>query len=180
MSDPRRDGVPEAPLAGGEPAAPGWFVVGLGEAAWREMAGCGRYAKFESDAAPFAELGVNVHVLRPGEPSGNYHGEDGQETFVVLSGECLLLVEGEERPLRQWDVFHAPAWTRHTFVGAGDGPCAILMVGARKGSGGVIYERDPVAVRHGAVSPVQTDDPDVAYRGRPELEPVAFDPSWLR
>jgi uncharacterized cupin superfamily protein len=173
-------GVAEAPLRDGEPTAPGWFAVALAEAAWREMAGWGRYAKFESDAAPFADFGFNVHVLMPGEPSGNYHGEDAQETFLVLSGECLLLVEGEERTLRQWDVFHAPAWTRHIFVGAGDGPCAILMVGARNETGDVIYERDPVAVKHGAVSPVETTDAAVAYRGRPELEPVPFDPSWLR
>jgi oxalate decarboxylase/phosphoglucose isomerase-like protein (cupin superfamily) len=58
-----------------------------------------------------------------------YHSEGVQEGFFVLSGECTLIVEEEERQLRQWDYFHCPAETRHVIVGAGDGPCAILMLG---------------------------------------------------
>ena len=89
----------------------------------------------ESEEAPFRDFGVNVHVVWPGQPSALYHSESGQEAFLVLSGECMLLVEEQERPLRQWDFVHCPADTRHIFVGAGAGPCAILMIGARPEDG---------------------------------------------
>ncbi len=58
-----------------------------------------------------------------------YHGEAGQEDFLVVSGECTLVIEGEERRLRAWDFVHCPPWTKHVFVGAGEGPCVIVTVG---------------------------------------------------
>lgn len=97
-----------------------------------------------------------------------YHGENAQEDFLVLSGECVLVVEGEERRLRQWDFVHCPPWTRHIFVGAGDRPCAILMVGTRKASEELIYPVEPVALVHGAGVREETPDPKVAYAGRPD------------
>jgi hypothetical protein len=57
----------------------------------------------------------------------------------VLSRECRLLVEGEERLLRQWDFFQSPAGTEHIFVGAGEGPCVILMTGVRPEDMRVLY-----------------------------------------
>ena len=90
----------------------------------------GAYTRFEGEAR-FPQIGINIGVLEPGQPACMYHGEDDQEDFLVLSGECLLLIEGEERRLEAWDFVHCPAWTEHVFVGAGDGPCAILAVGAR-------------------------------------------------
>jgi uncharacterized cupin superfamily protein len=50
----------------------------------------------------FVDLGLTLQVLQPGQPSGLYHAETNQEGFLVLAGECLLLVEGEERPLQAW------------------------------------------------------------------------------
>jgi hypothetical protein len=38
--------------------------------------------------------------LEPGQPNALYHAESEQEAFLVLSWECRLLVEGEERLLR--------------------------------------------------------------------------------
>ncbi len=61
-----------------------------------------------------------------------YHWEADQEDFLVVSGEALLIVEGEERPLRQWDFVHCPPGTKHTILGAGDGPCIVVAVGARE------------------------------------------------
>src|SRR5215204_563194 len=87
--------------------------------------GCG----FESQEFEFPQLGINLRVLEPGEPNGLYHSENQQEAFLVLSGECGLLVEGEERLLRPWDFFHSPAGTEHIVVGAGARPCVILMAG---------------------------------------------------
>src|ERR1700750_190686 len=118
------------------PASEGWFVVNVRGAEWQTRRGgekrlCGSECAFEADANSSAELGFNVSVLEPGEPNGLYHSESTDEAFLVLAGECTLLVEGEERHLRQWDCFRSPAGTEHIFVGAGDGPCVILMAGVR-------------------------------------------------
>ncbi len=81
----------------------------------------------------------------------------------MLSGECTLVVEEEERKLRQWDYVHCPAGTRHIFVGAGDGPCAILMIGARPEIERLRYPVSEVAAKHGASVAEETENPDEAY-----------------
>jgi quercetin dioxygenase-like cupin family protein len=99
-------------------------------------AACWFANEYGDSPVEFPQFGINVTVLEPGQ-SGVYHAEANQEAFLVLGGECRLLVEGEERRLRAWDFFHSPPWTEHAFVGAGDRPCVILMVGAhvaRKGA----------------------------------------------
>ena len=173
--------MPEAPLTprqhGKAPEGPGWFVLNAAEASWLTGA-FGAYTRFEGDAR-FEQFGLNVGVLQPGEANCYYHGEDEQEDFLVLSGTCLLIVENEERTLRQWDFVHCPQWTEHVFVGAGDSPCALLAVGTRLG-GRVVYPDSEVARRHGAGASRQTTDPDEAYAQVPPDEPVAFDPAWLR
>jgi uncharacterized cupin superfamily protein len=164
--------VPEARLeesgSGLAPTGPGWFVLNVGEAMWLTTEGgekkrSGSECAFETPVAEFAQVGVRIHVLPPGEPNGCYHAENQQEDFLVLSGECTLLVEGEERTLRAWDFFHAPAGTEHIFVGAGDEPCAILMVGSRTGDWTVSYPVSELAARHGASVERETSDPDEAY-----------------
>jgi uncharacterized cupin superfamily protein len=121
----------------------GWFVVNVRDAAWVRTEGFGDACVIEGDAAPFAQIGYTIAVLRPGQPNGLYHREADQEDFLVLAGSCLLLVEGEERPLQAWDFVHCPAGTEHIFVGAGDGPCVIFMAGGRTAS------RDTMCVRSG-------------------------------
>jgi uncharacterized cupin superfamily protein len=122
-------------------------------------------------------------VLAPGEPIGMYHWEADQEDFLVLSGEALLLVEGEERPLRRWDFVHCPAYTNHMIVGAGEGVCAVLAVGARRrhadGEAWGAYPVDDVARRHGAGGEVQTGDADVAYAHLPAREWTPYREGWL-
>ena len=148
------------------PVSPGWFVVNVANAFWgvsdRGSAEV-PFENFEQEGLGFPHFGVNIHVLQPGEPNGKYHSESAQEAFLVLEGECTLLVEGEERTLRKWDFFHCPPDTRHIFVGAGDGPCAILMIGARGEGHSLHYPFDPIAAKHNAQTPEETDDPDVAY-----------------
>jgi hypothetical protein len=90
-----------------------------------------------------------------------------QEGFLVLSGECTLLVEEEARPLRQWDYSHSPAETRHVIVGAGDGPCAILMLGARPEVEMLRYPVSEIAAKYGASVAKETDKPDEAYADWP-------------
>jgi uncharacterized cupin superfamily protein len=172
--------VPEAPLErSGEGLAPkgeGWFVVNAREARWLE-GDYGAYTRFEGDTR-FAQLGINIGVLAPGQPSCLYHGEEDQEDFLVLSGECLLLIEGEERRLKQWDFVHCPPWTEHVFVGAGSGPCALLAVGGRS-SRNVIYPASELARRHGAGAAAETRDPQVAYaENRPDAD-VPYREDWL-
>ena len=165
--------VPEAPLerneAGVYPAGEGWFVVNARDTQWFDSNGLGYYAPFEGENAGFAQLGFNIAVLRPGEPSCMYHREEAQEDFLVLTGECMLIVEGEERPLKAWDFVHCPAWTGHVFVGAGDGPCILLGTGARLAGRGLVYPVDEAALRHGAGVEKETSQGAEAYArfGRP-------------
>ena len=168
---------PEAKLERTEhglvPTEAGWFVLNARDAAWRERDGRGFYSEFEGfEGKPdFAQLGFFVVVLRPGEPMAMYHWEADQEDFLVVSGEAVLVVEGEERPLRAWDFFHCPAGTKHVIVGAGESVCVIVAVGARDRSTGPdwgAYTVDGAAIRHGAGVERETTEPEEAYaRFRP-------------
>ena len=152
------------------PQGQGWFVVNARETQWWERPGRGVLCEFEGagfeGATDFEQLGINVTVLGRGQPLGMYHWEADQEDFLVLSGEALAIVEGEERPMGQWDFLHCPAGTRHTIVGAGEGPCVVLAVGARVHSTGPEwggYVVDEAALRHDAGVRKDTTDPDEAY-----------------
>jgi uncharacterized cupin superfamily protein len=142
----------------------GWFVMNLREAAWQTApnAPLGSWVAFEADGVP-QQVGVGVHVLMPGESPGRYHSESDQEGFFVLSGECVLVVEGEERRLRQWDYFHCPPGTAHITVGASEEPCAIFMLGARTPGSLTDYIPDPVAARNGASVQERTGASKEAY-----------------
>jgi uncharacterized cupin superfamily protein len=163
--------VPEARMgeteAGLEPQTDGWFVVNAADAGWWHNDAFGEKCRFEARERPFPQIAIHLVVLHPGKPNCMYHGEEIQEDFLVLSGECLLLVEGEERPLKAWDFVHCPAWTEHVFVGAGDGPCVVLMVGARPDVE-VVYPVSEVALRHGAGVERETRSPDEAYAVFPD------------
>lgn len=171
------DEAPLRPTPGGlVPEGPGWFIVNAREARW--LTGhFGAYTRFEGEAR-FPRLGFNIGVLEPGQPSCYYHGEDEQEDFLVLSGECLLLIEGEERRLRAWDFVHCPAWTEHVFVGAGDAPCAILAVGTRL-SDDTVYPESELAQRHRAGAARRTSDPAEAYADIPEDVETPYRDGWL-
>ena len=174
--------VPEATLeqteAGLVPAGEGWFAVNVGDAAWETNGAFGAACFFEGDDAPFAELGINLRVFSPGRSRYLYHAESNQEDFLVLAGECLLLIEGEERPLRAWDFVHCPPGTAHAFVATGDSPCVIVMTGARSGGWpekGIFYPRSDLALHHGVGVETETHSPAEALapfpkwqRGRPE------------
>ena len=159
--------------AGLAPTTQGWFVVNARDAAW-EIGPFGDMCAFESEAAPFTELGVNLRVLQPGGSRGLYHAESRQEDFLVLAGECLLLVEGQERPLRAWDFVHCPPHTEHAFVATSDRPCVILMMGARAREWPerlqIVYPRSELALRHGAGVERETPSPREAQAGLPEWE----------
>jgi quercetin dioxygenase-like cupin family protein len=147
------------------PVTEGWFVVNVRDAEWFSSetrgAACWFANEYGESPVEFPQFGINVTVLEPGQ-SIVYHAESNQEAFLVLGGECRLLVEGEERYLRAWDFFHCPPWTEHAFVGAGDGPCAILMVGAHLGPE-VRYPVSELAARYGASVEKETSDPEQVY-----------------
>jgi uncharacterized cupin superfamily protein len=146
---------------------------------WWERPGRGFVTEFVDDDA---QVGVNLFVLGPGESMSMYHWETDQEGFLVLSGEAVLIVEEEGHPLRQWDYFHCPAPVPHTILGAGDGPCTILAIGARehqrgKGWGG--YPYSDVAMKHDASTEEETTDADVAYARFADRQPGEFREEWL-
>ena len=163
------------------PAEEGWFVVNAREARWHHGEGRGARLAFDGETR-FPQVGINLFVLGPGEPMAMYHWEADQEDFLVLSGEGLLIVEGEERPLRQWDFVHCPARTSHVIIGAGDKPCVVLAVGAREHEssadwGG--YPVDETALRHGAGVERATSEVREAYARLPRREPTGCRDGWL-
>jgi uncharacterized cupin superfamily protein len=177
--------VPQAPLedtgAGLVPVGEGWFVLNAREGRWRHQQGRAERLRFEGETE-FAQVGVSLYVLRPGEAIGMYHWEADQEDFLVLSGEALLLIEGEERPLRQWDFVHCPPGTKHAILGAGDGPSVVLAVGAREHQAGADwggYPVEDVALRHGVGVEEETSDVRQAYARFPDPVATRYRGGWL-
>ena len=176
--------MPEAPLEetehGRVPAGEGWFVLNARDARW-QVNELGAYCGFEGDAR-FPQLGINISVLQPGQPMSMYHWEADQEGFLVVAGEALLIVEGQERPLRAWDFFHCPPRTDHVIVGAGNGPAVVVAVGARIDSTGDDwggYTVDEAAIRHGAGVETATTKGPEAYARFTRPAPQKYQDGWL-
>jgi uncharacterized cupin superfamily protein len=150
------------------PETDGWFVLNAADAPWRRHPQFGTSCPFEGESR-FPEVGIRLRVLWPGQPNGMYHRESVQEDFLVVAGECLLLIEEEERALKAWDFVHCPAETDHIFVGAGSGPCLIVMVGSRA-PGTIRYPVSELAQKHGAGVEEETDVPGEAYARFPDVE----------
>jgi uncharacterized cupin superfamily protein len=150
------------------PEGDGWFVVNVRDVPWSGREGLGAASMFESSKrASLHDLGINIRVVEPGQPVCMYHGEGEQEDFLVLTGECTLLIDGQERRVKAWDFVHCPPWAEHVFIGAGSGPCAILMVGTRKPEDAVRYPVSELAARYGASVERETTDPAEAYAAYP-------------
>lgn len=177
--------VPEAPLEptehGLRPTGEGWYVLNARDACWLHTEGRGAYCDLEGDQ-DFPQLGVNLQVFEPGEPMAMYHWEADQEDFLVLVGEALLIVEGEERRLRQWDFVHCPSETKHVIIGAGGGPCVVLAVGGREHDGQPDwggYSVDEAALRHNAGVDTETTLASEAYAHLPKRQPTRYREGWL-
>jgi uncharacterized cupin superfamily protein len=138
------------------------FVVNMSEARALSHPRRATIIDFEPENEPFPDTGVNVQIMQPGQPNCRYHSEPVQEDFLVLHGACIAILEGEERPLRQWDFLHCPAGVEHVFVGAGEGPCAVLMIGSRRREE-AHYPVNDVAAKYDASVRSSTDDPEEAY-----------------
>jgi uncharacterized cupin superfamily protein len=143
----------------------GWFVLNLRDASWQTMPGAGTWVAFEAEGVP-NQIGVGAHVLPPGESTGFYHREGNQEGFLVLSGQCTVIVEGQERTLGQWDYFHCPPETAHIMIGGSEQPCVLFMCGNRLPDAQIHYEVDPVAAGYGASVDTPTDSAQEAYGPR--------------
>jgi uncharacterized cupin superfamily protein len=150
-----------------------WHIANIREVQWYDAGRFGVYGDFERGER-FPEFGFNFGVVWPGQPVAFYHRESHQEGFLVLSGECLLIVESEEHTLEAWDYFHCPAEVAHILVGAGEGPAFVIAVGSRVGPGNVLYPVDPVALRHGAG--VEQETTHAPY---PKPEPISFREDFL-
>jgi uncharacterized cupin superfamily protein len=181
--------VPESQLEPTEqglvPKGEGWFVLNARDSRWLDAPGRSAICTFEGafeGEQDFMQLGINLNVLEPGEAMAMYHWESDQEDFLVLAGEALLIIEGEERPLRQWDFVHCPPGAKHTIVGAGDSACLIVAIGAREHSTGPDwggYTVDEAARRHGVGVERDTTDPKEAYAGLTRRQPSPYQEGWL-
>jgi len=149
------------------PEGEGWYILNAVKGRWSTNPAFGNWIGFEG-VPRFEDFGVNIHVLEPGQPACKYHNENCQEGFLVLSGNCRLLVEGEERILEAWDYFHCPSGTSHVLVGGEGGPCAVLMIGRRSAEMKYEYPASELAGKYGASAATTTNDPREAYAGRPE------------
>jgi uncharacterized cupin superfamily protein len=169
------------------PVTDGWFVVNAREAPWLENDAFGFRCRFETDGRiaglregtepqMFGEIGYTLAVVQPGKPSGLYHAEGQQEDFFVVSGECLAIVEEEERRLGQFDFLHCPAGTNHILVGL-DAPCVVLMIGNRTGERSIRYPVSEVAQARGAGVDQQTDSPPDAYARFPHWRGATAKPT---
>jgi uncharacterized cupin superfamily protein len=159
----------------------GWFVANARDSRWYHAPGRGGFCDFEGDQ-DFRQVGMNVQILEPGEAMAMYHWEADQEDFLVLSGEALLVIEGEERPLRAWDFVHCPPGTKHTIVGAGNGPCIVFAVGGRAHDGRPDwggYAVDDAALRHNAGVEAETTVAAEAYASVQRREPTRYRDGWL-
>jgi uncharacterized cupin superfamily protein len=175
-------GVPEAPLERGEHGAvaggEGWFVLNAREAVWGVSDEMGVFTRLgEGPESRFQQLGFNIGVLWPGQPACMYHREPNQEGFLIVAGECILYVEGEERRMKQWDYFHCPPDTDHVMVAVGDAPCVAVAVGTRF-SRDVVYPEFEPARRHGGAVEKETTDPKEAYAGM-EVRDGSYEEGWL-
>ena len=160
------------PVASGlAPVTPGWFIVNTADAAWVNNEWSGGVCIFESDDFVLRgrpdlseyvkpNAGFTIRVVPPGQPAGLYHAESVQEDFLILMGECVLIIEDQERRLRPWDFVHCPPMTAHTFVATEAGPCVILAAGNRRDDLERVYRRSEVALRYDAGPDVDTENPD--------------------
>jgi uncharacterized cupin superfamily protein len=161
------------------PDGEGWFVVNAREARWRDWGPLGFGCDFEGKRR-FPDLGININVLEPGQSLGMYHRENGQEGFLVLAGECLLIVEEQERELQAWDFFHCPPQTEHMIVGAGDEPAVVLAVGARgRRRKGLVYTVSKAAQKHGVSVKKETTKPAEAYADLRRPTRTTYRDGWL-
>jgi uncharacterized cupin superfamily protein len=161
------------------PGGEGWFVVGAREIRWRETGELGAFCDFEGRRR-FPQLGINLNVLQPGQPMSMYHRESRQEAFLVLAGECLLIVEGKERQLKTWDFFHCPPETEHVLIGSGKEPSVVLAVGARgRRRKGFVYPVSKAALKHGAGVRKETTNPSEAYSGWSSWTRSLYQEGWL-
>ena len=167
--------VPEARFervaSGLAPVTPGWFIVNTADAAWTNHDWYGGVCIFESDDFVLRgrpdlteyikpNAGFTIRVVPAGQPSSLYHAESVEEDFLILMGECVLIIEDQERRLQAWDFVHCPPMTAHTFVNTGSGPCVIVATGNRRDDLERIYPASEIAARYGAGSPVKTENPE--------------------
>ena len=155
-----------------------WHIANIRDANWYDEGPFGVSGNFQRDER-FDEFGFNFAVVWPGQPVAMYHRETHQEGFLVVAGECLLLVEGEERPLRRWDFVHCPGGTNHMIVGAGRGLSVVVAVGARGGRKGLVYPVEPLALEHGVGVERETTKPQEAYAAFPAFTRCRYRPGWL-
>ena len=153
-------------------------MVNVRDATWLNSDEFGSGCIFDGPAAWFKQVGINISVLMPGEPNCLYHSESQQEDFSCCSARPSCSSRARSGRSGNGISSIRPAGTVHVFVGAGDGPCAILMVGARTQDEQLLYPVSELAARYGASAEEETSSGEEAYARfeRPRRErPPYFD-----
>lgn len=168
------------------PVSAGWSILNLRDARWfdsgvRHSLPLTGYDEYEAENF-YPMLGMALRVLEPGAAMSIYHWETEEEDFLVLAGTPMLIVDGKERQLKQWDFVHCPPEAKHVLVGAGDGPSVILAASSRQfqkdGPRG-FYVKDDVAAKYGASPPETTQENGVADRDFPSSVESRYQEGWL-
>ena len=99
----------------------------------------GRWYRRLAPPSGLSEMGVSHVVLKPGAWSSQRHWHDHEDEFVVmLSGEAVLVEEGEETVLRAGDCAAFPKGVAngHHLQNRSEGDCVFMAISAGpRGSG---------------------------------------------
>jgi mannose-6-phosphate isomerase-like protein (cupin superfamily) len=131
-------------------------------AAWRDRAGSAKRW-----AWPFA-----VAPPRRGKASREYD----EEGFLVLRGECLLVIEEQECDLAPGDFVYCPPGTDHILVGAGARACSSCSAPANDTESSSTQANRSRA--HAAPVDAETTSPAEAYRESPPWIASRHPRSW--
>lgn len=112
----------------------------------------GREKRVLGDIFGLTHFGVNLTRLPPGAASALRHAHEKQDEFVyILEGECVLVTDAGESPMRAGMCagFRAGTGDAHHLVNRGAADCLYLEIGDRTLFEHVTYPDDDLMIRPG-------------------------------
>lgn len=112
---------------------------------WVDVTYAGTQAKFGQvkdleNTFGMRRFGIDVQRLRPGDQNSPYHTHDEEdELFLVLEGNCKLLLDGTHYDLQQGDCVYTKPGQAHCFYNDGLEDCLLLVSGIHCGRWDATY-----------------------------------------